>query len=508
MGGGQCAECQKKKISAGGRPLQTKLAVSEPSDVYEQEADRVAEQVMRMADDISSTSTGTSGVSLRQRYRGVSIASMPVLQRTEADEKIPVTEGERPKEEGSRCPSWRGDPQSISKRAAEFYARNHLTPPSQATVERVQCDPPIANGNYGCYVYFSDGLVLRVIVRETDIVVGTGPGPITTEHPPPATPLCFYEYSCPDGDLVLTVKKCRSAKASGSSGPPAVAQRATVSGALPPRAAPSSVHAVLNSSGQPLDSATRAYFEPRFGCDFSQVRVHSDGAAQQSAREVNAHAYTVGHNIVFGAGRFSPETKDGRHLLAHELTHVLQQRRDGAASSTQAESETHNVAGRMSHGYAVSTKNLSGAPHGIYCDSDDDKKPKDTEASSKPPPMPNLQLQTLPPIDWLKMRRSFDLHGERLSLRDADDMVREWERSSAILDTLGIDDRFKLWFITKKWILNKGLSMQLDDRFARTSPNSWDRFNRDWKNANPGAWQTPIFPIFDSDWFRSARKKK
>jgi hypothetical protein len=85
------------------------------------------------------------------------------------------------------------------------------------------------------------------------------------------------------------------------------------------------VHDVLRSPGQPLDAATRAYFEPRFGHDFSQVRVHSGLEAEQSARVMNAHAYTVGHDIVFGADRFAPATREGRRLIAHELTHVVQQ---------------------------------------------------------------------------------------------------------------------------------------------------------------------------------------
>ena len=74
------------------------------------------------------------------------------------------------------------------------------------------------------------------------------------------------------------------------------------------------VQEVLRSPGQPLDPATRAFMEPRFGYDFSRVRVHSGAAAEQSARDVNAHAYTVGHNMVFGAGRFAPETHEGRRL--------------------------------------------------------------------------------------------------------------------------------------------------------------------------------------------------
>lgn len=89
--------------------------------------------------------------------------------------------------------------------------------------------------------------------------------------------------------------------------------------------APAIVHEVLRSPGQPLDAATREFFEPRFGLDFSQVRVHTGTSAEQSARDVNAHAYTVGRNMVFDAGRFAPGTQEGRGLLAHELTHVVQQ---------------------------------------------------------------------------------------------------------------------------------------------------------------------------------------
>lgn len=92
-------------------------------------------------------------------------------------------------------------------------------------------------------------------------------------------------------------------------------------------AAPPSVHEVLAAPGQPLDPTTRGFVEPRFGHDFSKARVHSGAAAKRTARDVSAPAYTVGHNIVFGAGRFEPGTHEGRRLLAHELAHVLQQSR-------------------------------------------------------------------------------------------------------------------------------------------------------------------------------------
>jgi len=90
-------------------------------------------------------------------------------------------------------------------------------------------------------------------------------------------------------------------------------------------AVPSSVHEALRTNGQPLDAATLASMEPRFGHDFSHVRVHSDSKAAEAAQAVNALAYTVGNDIVFGAGRYIPGTAEGRRLLAHELTHVVQQ---------------------------------------------------------------------------------------------------------------------------------------------------------------------------------------
>jgi len=89
---------------------------------------------------------------------------------------------------------------------------------------------------------------------------------------------------------------------------------------------PSIVDRVVDSAGDPLDSHARGFFEPRFGQDFSQVRVHSDTVAAESADAVDALAFTVGPHVVFGAGRFAPHTADGRQLLAHELAHVVQQR--------------------------------------------------------------------------------------------------------------------------------------------------------------------------------------
>lgn len=102
-------------------------------------------------------------------------------------------------------------------------------------------------------------------------------------------------------------------------------QRSTTNPATQPPTVPPIINEVLHSSGQPLDAATRAFMEPRFGHDFSQVRVHTDARAAESARTVNALAYTVGRDVVFGKGQYVPTTIAGQRLLAHELTHVVQQ---------------------------------------------------------------------------------------------------------------------------------------------------------------------------------------
>jgi len=88
---------------------------------------------------------------------------------------------------------------------------------------------------------------------------------------------------------------------------------------------PSIVHSVINAHGCPLDTATRAFMEPRFGFDFGRVRIHTDSQAAQSASAVKALAYTVNNSIAFSAGSYAPYTAAGRRLLAHELAHVVQQ---------------------------------------------------------------------------------------------------------------------------------------------------------------------------------------
>ncbi len=115
-------------------------------------------------------------------------------------------------------------------------------------------------------------------------------------------------------------------EAAVTSAAPVSVQRSVQTGAETAGPAPASVGRALEGTGVPLDPALRRTMEQRFGHDFSSVRVHRGASAERSARDVNASAYTVGEDLVFAAGQFAPHTPGGMRLIAHELTHVLQQR--------------------------------------------------------------------------------------------------------------------------------------------------------------------------------------
>ncbi len=101
-------------------------------------------------------------------------------------------------------------------------------------------------------------------------------------------------------------------------------------------AVPPVVNGVLEGAGQPLDHETRIDLESRFGQDFGTVREHTDSEAAKSAEAIGARAYTVGHDIVFREGQYAPTTAKGRQTLAHELAHVVQQRRGGAVPEARS----------------------------------------------------------------------------------------------------------------------------------------------------------------------------
>jgi hypothetical protein len=120
-------------------------------------------------------------------------------------------------------------------------------------------------------------------------------------------------------------RKCSLCQEHEEEGHTQLARKESVGAAQSAAVAPAIVHDVLSQPGLPLDPQDRAFFEPRFGRDFSDVRVHTDGLAAQSAEAVNALAYTVGRDVVWGPSRPAASSAMGRRLLAHELAHVVQQ---------------------------------------------------------------------------------------------------------------------------------------------------------------------------------------
>lgn len=153
---------------------------------------------------------------------------------------------------------------------------------------------------------------------------------VASSAPPGLSPKCACGGTPgPDGECAA----CR-AKRLG------LQRRAATDSAL--AEVPSIVHEALQSRGQPLEPATRAFMEARFGHDFSRIRVHTDAPAAAAAQAANARAYTVGRDVVFAAGEYRPDTAAGQRLLAHELTHVLQQRADAGHGRAMLQRQSEN----------------------------------------------------------------------------------------------------------------------------------------------------------------------
>lgn len=244
--------------------VQARLKIGEPNDRYEQEADRVADHVMRVAD---SEVVGVAPPQLPMENAALSIQRM--------------------------CSECAAEQERLQRK---------LIPDATNPLQISPLKKPIT-AQFSCY-----------------------------------NPTAKIQRLCPDCEQQVQRQPVEEEEEEE------MVHRKTISPSSPAgqqgqettqSPIPSIVHEVLHFPGEPLDSNTRTFMESRFGHGFSQVRVHTDAKAAESARDVNAHAYTVGHNVVFGGGRFEPETYVGKHLIAHELTHVIQQ--SSAGNQVQCE---------------------------------------------------------------------------------------------------------------------------------------------------------------------------
>jgi len=265
----KCAYADKETLNY---PLQAKLKIGEANDSYEQEADRVADDVMHIAG--AGAAQSANGIQPKYSYVGQSPlapgAGEPL--RSASDRRV------------ASAASW------------DFSKIPVLPAPSR----------PAA-------------------VVQKKLVVGSAVDPLEREADAMADRVMRMSDSSSMQAKVLA--------ASDSTG--SVRRSATI--ASSPTMAPPLVHEALRSSGTPLDAATRNFMESRFNHDFSRVRVHADATAAESARQVNARAYTIGSRIVFGGGQYAPATITGRRLLAHELAHTVQQEHAGGGLLQRAE---------------------------------------------------------------------------------------------------------------------------------------------------------------------------
>lgn len=181
----------------------------------------------------------------------------------------------------------------------------------------------------------------------------------------------------------------------------AVIQRQTTNHAQPV-VVPHIIRQVLRSSGQPIDAETRAFMEPRFDHDFSRVRVHTNSQAADSARAVNAMAYTVGQDVVFASGQYAPASVEGKRLLAHELSHVVQQERtgDGAGEADAAEREADRAAKR-----AVGPTGPTHSPCSVLL-----TKPPTIARKKKDPRIGGTTSKTKPPYTTDEVKERLSVH--------------------------------------------------------------------------------------------------
>ena len=287
--------------------IQAKLRIGEPNDEYEQEADRIAEQVMTMPEPRSGVGDQGSGVGEGQSAP-VGDLITPLVQRQAGSggqiaDSSGSKEDEKKEEEPVQTKAFGAEPVLQRQEAEEEEKKEEE--PVQA---KLQCSKPTIQPQ------MND----EEEKKEEEPVQTMSLGSVPVLQPQEAGDEEEKE------DEPVQTKSVSRAPRRGSSAvsveSPAVSrQPSAVSPSLASR-----IHA-LKVGGQPLDPATRAFFEPCFGRDFSQVRVHTDANAAETARALSARSFTINQDVIFGAGEHAPDSADGRKLLAHELAHVVQQ---------------------------------------------------------------------------------------------------------------------------------------------------------------------------------------
>ncbi len=259
--------------------IQAKLKIGKSNDKYEKEADRIADIVMRMPDPYCPTCSETESIRRQPEEEEETLQPKPIAeqiipliqrQEEEPEEKEPEEEEPiqtKPVAEGITPEVQRQEEEPEEEEEEEEPVLRQEEEPEEE--EDIQAKP--------------------IVEHITPLVQRQEEEPEKEEE---------EEAIQPEGDSSSTAEVTPDIESNLNS---------------------------LKERGQPLPESTRKYFETRFGYSFNQIRVHNNSQAANIARSINAKAFTTGKDIVFGTGQYSPETSGGRRLLAHELTHVVQQ---------------------------------------------------------------------------------------------------------------------------------------------------------------------------------------
>jgi hypothetical protein len=289
--------------------IQAKLKIGQPNDKYEMEADRVAEKVMRMPEP--KQSSVNSHWSLGKQVT-------PLIQKQE----LPEEEEEKNQEEEEE--------QIQTKPIGDQVMRVPETSCPECNEEKKE--EPIQTKPIAHQI---TPLVQRQVGSEE-------------EEEPLQTKLLHRQETEEEEEEPIQTKLMQNDQLHRQKGEPEEEEKETVQrqeqkpekekdelGNLQPKgntgSSPNVTPSIasnissLKGGGQPLTASTRSFFESRFGADFSHVRVHTDSKAAETASSINAKAFTKGRDVVFNSGQYSPGTSSGKRLLAHELTHVVQQ---------------------------------------------------------------------------------------------------------------------------------------------------------------------------------------
>ena len=390
--GGECESCRKKRPSRAPASLQPKLVINQPGDRFEEEADRMADSVMSGESAAAPATLSSVGAGAIQREDKTSPAPpkpdnyddtlkkiLDALAETPAAKELKAKATELGKDFLSSVEGKVVAGSALGGALAVIIATNSELPMQIPELPLDFIAPGLkAKLTYEGPVQKPSNISLQLTSKSGVSFVGgysstpAGPGKPAEQKAglsitipfggspakKPSGPTDSEKYRAETARIAADQAKLSEAMKSPDEKKEDKAfwdsyWKSKVNDPLNPTAprkkedlflmrkesnksfdrmtAPSSVQATLSENGSPLDSAARALMESRFGHDFSQVRVHTDPAAAESARAVQARAYTVGNHMVFGAGEYQPHSIEGQRLLAHELTHTVQQAGGGTA---------------------------------------------------------------------------------------------------------------------------------------------------------------------------------